>query len=144
MAGERRRRPAAEVRVVPPAHLAGRGIERVEPAVEHLLEDAPVADDRGKLEQVPTVERPESAERRPDAGRGDRAQAGVVGAVRRPRCRRALRGRRGDRGRNGSGARRRDRRGLRPRPGVPARGESAGRGDQREGRDAPRYRSTLR
>ena len=102
MVGERRRRPAAEVRVVPPAHAAARRIERVEPPVEDLLEDAAVADDGRELEQVPAVERPEPAERRPHSRRGDRAQAGVVGSVRRPRCRRALRGRRRDRGRRRS------------------------------------------
>src|SRR4029077_2038028 len=69
---ERGRRPAAAVRLVTPAHPAGRGIERVEPPVERLLEDAAVADDGRELEEVPSVERPQTTERRPDSRPCDR------------------------------------------------------------------------
>ena len=144
MAAEGRRGPAAAVGAVVPANVAARRIDRVEPAVEGLLEHAAEAENRRELEQRPAVERPEPPERRPQSRRADRAQPGVVGAVRRPRERRV--GRRRLRRLRDSRERHRRRRcqRCRLRPAAPAGDESSDRHNQAHRREAPRYRCSLR
>jgi hypothetical protein len=136
MVGERRGRPTAAVGVVAPAHAAGGRVERIEPPVESLLEDAAVADDGRELEQSPAVERPDASEGRPEPSGRNGPKPRVVSSVRRPRQGRAHRRRPGlGRGRD---RRRRRRDGL--RPAAPAGDERAGRSrDQPCGGQTPSH-----